>query len=320
MFQSSLFKWAKRWSGVIRLFVSSALLLWLCFSFDWRAAAVILARADLLWLVLACLTIIVSMGISTVKWDCLLKELNIRESFFSVWQLYWIGLFFNNFLPSSIGGDAVRVVYLGKQSGKTKDVVFSVLAERLIALAALAAVGFTAGWFTPIPFWISRGVLPSLFAVSVLGYFAAAYLPKVKRPCSLMTLCAVFALSVAFQISVVLVNVCIFRALGVSVGFWAASAVIPAAMAVAMVPAGINGYGLREGAYIFLFGMFGVSKEEAFAASLLFALLVALCSLYGGVFWVLKRGTFNEGASEIQTDAAPTDGEDGLNAVKEYNI
>ena len=304
MFQNSLFKIAKRWSGFIRLFVSSGLLLWLCFSFDWKSTAVILAGAEIIWLVPACLLIVVSMVISTLKWNLLLKSLNIDVGFSKIWHLYWIGLFFNNFLPSSIGGDAVRAVYLGKQSGKTKDVVFSVLAERLIALAALAIVGFVAGVLVDIPIWISWGVLPALLAVSLIGYLAAAYLPDIKRACSFFIFLDVFMLSIAFQISVVLVNLCIFKAIGVSVGLLIGAAVIPAAMAVAMIPVGINGYGLREGAYILLFGMFGISKEEAFAVSVLFALLVALCSLYGGAFWALKRGIFNNDVSAIQADTA----------------
>jgi uncharacterized membrane protein YbhN (UPF0104 family) len=106
----------------------------------------------------------------------------------------------------------------------------------------------------------------------------------------------VLALSVVFQVTVVGINYFIFLALGISdIGWQDAIYIIPVTSAAAMVPVGINGYGVRESAYVFLLGMWGVARGSAFAASLLFAFLVSLCSLYGGLIWLKHR---NEGEYE----------------------
>jgi len=70
---------------------------------------------------------------------------------------------------------------------------------------------------------------------------------------------------------------------------WDLLYVIPAISVAAMLPLGINGYGLREGAYVLLLGIYQVPASTAFIASLLFAFLVSLCSLYGGYTWFIHR-------------------------------
>jgi len=97
-------------------------------------------------------------------------------------------------------------------------------------------------------------------------------------------------LSVLFQLTVVAVNYAIFRSLHVNtLGWWNLFYIIPAISAIAMIPIGINGYGIREGAYVLLLASYGVAGSAALAASLLFAVLVSFCSLYGGFLWFGNR-------------------------------
>lgn len=96
--------------------------------------------------------------------------------------------------------------------------------------------------------------------------------------------------SVVFQFCVVLVNYCIFRALAINqVSLLYACLFIPATSVAAMLPVGINGYGTREGAYVALFAYAGVSRAEAITASVLFALLVSMTSIWGGWVWLRKN-------------------------------
>jgi len=97
-------------------------------------------------------------------------------------------------------------------------------------------------------------------------------------------------LSVLFQLTVVAVNYAIFHSLLVdSLGWLELAYIIPAISAIAMLPIGINGYGIREGAYVLLLTSFGVTGSAALGASLLFAILVSFCSLYGGLLWLGNR-------------------------------
>ena len=99
----------------------------------------------------------------------------------------------------------------------------------------------------------------------------------------------VMVLSFAFQASVVLLGWATFVAIGVPVSLGACFLFIPIISAIQLVPISLNGFGVREGAYIFFFGSQGVGRPEAVAASLLFALLVSAVSLGGGVLFATRR-------------------------------
>jgi hypothetical protein len=99
----------------------------------------------------------------------------------------------------------------------------------------------------------------------------------------------VMVLSFAFQASVVLLGWATFVAIGVPVSLGACFLFIPIISAIQLVPISLNGFGVREGAYIFFFGSQGVGQPEAVAASLLFALLVSAVSLGGGVLFATRR-------------------------------
>jgi len=111
----------------------------------------------------------------------------------------------------------------------------------------------------------------------------------------------VVALSLLFQITVVAVNYSIFLAFNLtSLGWWDACYLIPVTSAVAMIPVSINGYGVREGAYVALLAGYQVSSTVAFSSSLLFAFLVSLCSIYGGIVILRhnRQGDINNGYQE----------------------
>ena len=99
--------------------------------------------------------------------------------------------------------------------------------------------------------------------------------------------------SIVFQLTVIAVNYCILQALHITtLTGWDLVYVIPVISVVSMLPVGINGYGLREGAYVVLLGLYQIPASTAFSASLLFVFLVSLCSLYGGYTW---HNHFNKG-------------------------
>lgn len=111
----------------------------------------------------------------------------------------------------------------------------------------------------------------------------------------------VVVLSLLFQITVVAVNYSIFLAFNLtSLGWWDACYLIPVTSAVAMIPVSINGYGVREGAYVALLAGYQVSSTVAFSSSLLFAFLVSLCSIYGGIVILRhnRQGDINNGYQE----------------------
>lgn len=264
------------------------------------------------WLAVAVLLIVLSMLISVIKWSLVLKAEEIEVSWRDLWRAYWVGLFFNNFLPSSIGGDSVRALFVGKSLANMTGAASSVVIERILATAGLSLTGISAVAFSIPASSRVTGLFILLLVVSLAFLFfisrdcnpeqrdgrdgkivrfltgmtqQGCYIRSHKRELSF----AVF-FSVLFQCSVIAVNYAIFRALliqDVSIG--AMFYVIPAISALAMIPVGINGYGVREGAYVTLLSAYGVSGGTAVAVSLIFAFLVSFCSLYGGLEWLLYQ-------------------------------
>jgi len=96
-----------------------------------------------------CLTI-PGILLSTYKWQILLSAKDIRQvGFFRLWMLYYIGMFFSNFLPTEIGGDVYRGYTVGKIAGRQPESFAAVLMERIIGLVAMiiyAIIGIFMNW------------------------------------------------------------------------------------------------------------------------------------------------------------------------------
>ncbi|MDD4753647.1 MAG: lysylphosphatidylglycerol synthase transmembrane domain-containing protein [Desulfitobacteriaceae bacterium] len=301
----------KKFNGkfLLRAGVSTALLSWLLFSLDWQETWAALRGIDPLFLLIDVLLIAAAVGVSVVKWRLILKVQGIGVSAGELWNAYWVGLFFNNFLPSSIGGDAMRIFLIGKNAGNTPGVACSVVVERVLATLGLAMVGLGASFFSGenllnirVLFIILAAVSLILAAVLVWGripnflkrgngkaaHFAGSFIQYGgclgKKP---FVVFQVVIWSAFFQVINVAVNYYLFKGLGITqVAFDKALFLIPATAAAAMIPVGINGYGIREGAYVALLAHYGVSRSLAFTASLLYAFLVSMCSLWGGILWL----------------------------------
>lgn len=112
---------------IARSLISIALLGWLALSIDWRELARILPIVKWEWIISAVVWIILSMLISVFKWRCILKVQQINLPYRELWQAYWAGLFFNNFLPSSIGGDALRIWWVREITTDTAGAAASVV-------------------------------------------------------------------------------------------------------------------------------------------------------------------------------------------------
>jgi len=225
---------------------------------------------------------------------------------------YFVGLFFNNFLPTSMGGDVVRIYDVARYSRRPSASAASVIAERALSALAqglIALLGLALGYDIAKRF--SREIV-ALFAVLCIVLAALLFGDRLARrlnlsdPLSLkgkvvgvlesisfclrnksLALWVVFV-SLFFHGVIVLINYMIFRALEAEVSLIYCSLVIPIILFITLLPLSINGLGIREWAYIYFFGRLGLSMAEAVAASLLFFLLLTLTSLIGGVIFALR--------------------------------
>lgn len=290
--------------------------LWLVFSkVNLAEVGRAFATMDLRWALAALASVYLAVAISAIKWWVLVQARGYTVSFWRLARHYFVGFFFNNFLPTSVGGDVVRAWDLGQDLDDAPEGAASVIAERLIASLGL---GLTA--LIGLPFAVSDrtatvavGVVilaslvmfgiflvPSKSATVVRGAMGSRFegvADWVSRTVhgvdatlrSYRASVSVLALSVVFQLTVALVNYCIFRALGAPVGLGEAIVYTSIVSAVTMVPVSISGHGIREAGYAYFFGLAGVGAAVAVTASLMFFVFVAVGTLPGALFFALDR-------------------------------
>lgn len=256
------------------------------------------------------LCILLSVIVSGIKWHSLLP-LN-KLSIIKTIRIFNIGLFFNNFLPSSIGGDGMRIYLINKEGIRKSTSASSVILDRLFASLTLAGLGFFSSIFATnfniVAFLmfavlflivgimitlILKGWIPgfinkkeSVIKDKLLAFIDAAKEIRNNKAAIIKNL----ILGAIFQIFVALVIGAIFFGLGFVVpGIIDLIYLSTATSVLAMVPLGLNGYGLREGAYIYLLQAYGYTISQALSISVIFAVMVSIFSFLGGLDYALAH-------------------------------
>ena len=259
------------------------------------------------------------MAVSVWRWNLLLRAQHVEVPARTLSESFWIASFFNNFLPSNIGGDVVRIADTSKPAGSKTLATTVVLVDRLLGLFALltvAAIGAGA-----VALARSRGAGPlvargrgagrrrrghpvfaiprlldgALAPVRALGHpwvlersalLQDAFARFRARPSSLV---GALAGALVVQVVIVLFYALAARSLAVPLPLFLAGVLVPVAMAVQMAPVSINGFGVREAVFSFFFVRFGLGVEAAVAVSLLGTALVMLFSMGGGALFLMRR-------------------------------
>ena len=165
---------------IIRIVISALLLFILFQLFDLSAIPALFRNIAGKNIIVTLLLIFLSVMVSTQKWKLLIYSQNLCVSFRELFFAYLTGQFFNNFLPSSIGGDAARVLYVGKKRGLIPEFTASVIAERILATVSLLCltqalysvyIRIHGSYNSGISFIASAG----LFVLLIIGYLLHSY-------------------------------------------------------------------------------------------------------------------------------------------------
>ncbi len=300
---------------LVRVAITVLLLGLLAWHLDLSQMVSRLRTLDAVWVAASVAVVLAAIAVSAWKWGLILRERGHQLPYTRLLRHYFVGLFFNNVLPTSVGGDAVRAWETTEDTGETPEAVGSVVSERLIAGVAL---GVTALVGLPFVEGSSKLVVQVLAFLAIDFVLVALFLlPKVAEsivgklvPKKLQGLhvniaatvvvvrntlwnwrlfIKIAAYSICFQILVAAVNACLFQALGVHVSLAQCVIYTPMIFTITMLPISISGFGVREAAYWYFFSQIGVGQAEAIAASLLFFIVVGICSLPGAPLFVFGR-------------------------------
>lgn len=261
-----------------------------------------LTNMDLLFFFLSSLIYIVTIALASLRWGILLKRSHPRKKLFS---LCLIGGFFNHFMPGAVGGDAVKAYYLYKETGHSGSSLGSVFLDRYVGYCALLSIGLISGiagyselkalglhWLTPSLFILFLSGSLVFFGLRVGRRFKAVadfydYFHDTLR--DRRAIGKAFLLSLMIQVLTILEIYVISLGLDQHPSFTALFVFVPLIITVMMVPISISGLGLREGAFVVLFGLTGISTEASTAISFLWFLSVMAGSLLGLVEY-LRQG------------------------------
>lgn len=273
-----------------------------------------LRHADPFWFAVSLLVGILLNVISAWKWQVLLRSKGIEISLARLVLYYFIGRFFSLFLPTSVGGDVVRVWEVSRHSGATTyEALASVLVDRLSGMATLVFIAAVTVLLYPYNlhilnvgilfltiltiaiFWLilDQRILPLLSRLRGSRFVPLAdrLLTKLSRlqqalreyKDSPAVLAQVFAISSLFYLMAI-VNVWVSALIfSPEVSFISMLLAVPAIMVVMNLPFSIGGLGLMEAAFAFFFPMFGCTAALALSTALLMRFKTIAYGLAGGL-------------------------------------
>ncbi len=266
-----------------------------------------LARERLGWFAVAMAVYLAGQVLSTWRWRLLANITALGGPFSDYLSYYFIGMFTNLFVPGLIGGDAARALYLGRRQSRMGAAIASVIYDRGIGFAALfwfaAAMAATirtvalplslaravevAGMLT-FAAWMASPIMARAGAAfgGRLGRFVEPILPYLRNP--LATLPAAI-LSMILQAAIAFAQYVIARGLGLHTPLTVFLLCVPIANVAASLPVTLNGLGVREAAYLVLFGYAGIARPEAIALGLLWFSATTLAGLTGLIAFVTTK-------------------------------
>jgi len=303
---------------LLKVCVSVSLIVFLLYKVGAAKLLYTISSVNIYYILLAFFLVIGGIVISSYKWQILLSAQNMSISLPALVSFYFIGLFSNNFLPTSIGGDAVRIYIVSKQSKKAVESLTSVFMERATGLSALlfiAVVSLIGGHKLGIERNITFVIIAlfvgfSLFLIVLLSERLFERFTKIFRVLRLNSLenkvkeihnsvyiykkhreilSKAMALSFVFQIISVMVIYIISLSLGLKTSLLCFFLFVPIISVLTMLPISLNGIGIREGAFVFFFTKVGISNVQALSMSLLTYAIILLASLIGAVIYAARR-------------------------------
>jgi uncharacterized protein (TIRG00374 family) len=304
------------------LVLTAAAIAYLAWKIDLGTTLDVLGETDLAWFAAAVAIMVGTVPVLAARWSLLLRSHGIHERLGWLTRAYWVANTAGQFLPTSLGGDAVRVVETSRRhSGHTAVVTGTVVLERGLGGAAtvlLGAVGFVLSvgrydvgaylWLEGV-FVLGTMILAFVFFARSARPLLRAFEPALRRlrvadqlrafyesihhyRTRTRLLLGVVAITLVVQAVRVLSIWAAAEAVGVDLGVRVYYVMGPLLFLVMLVPFTLNGIAVREAFFVSFLGSLGVDASQAFAAGFLFFLVTLAMAVPGGtvMVWEGVRG------------------------------
>lgn len=300
----------RRATLVVKALVTVGLFVILARSIDVRRTAEFLGATSLLLFLAAGAVMAFQAILAIVRWRLVMLHQGMRIPFGTLARYFWLGLFFNQILPSSVGGDAARAYCLVRDGCGIGNASVAVLLDRMCGMVGLVLLvllglplsyqyigdGTTRWGVLLVTAGAAGAIMLVLFLDRLTGGFRkwriARGLTALSRDArGLFFTAGPRVRLVTLSIGVHLISVGAMAVLAVAAKFdvhWLAFVlVVPLASLLMTVPVSVAGWGVREGVMIIGLGYAGMGPEQAVALSILYGLVLLLTALPGGLVWLL---------------------------------
>ena len=271
------------------------------------------------WIALALAAYTATQSIAVWRWNRLLRAQHVEVEKKTLTDSIWVSMFFNNFLPSNIGGDVIRIADTAPAGGSKTLATTVILVDRALGLSALviiassgALIASLRGVHIPGARWLwivtAIGAVAAIFVIAVPQLVSHVLMPvrALNRPWlteraqrledavikfrnAPSALVGAFFGALVVQLTIVAFYLLTAEGLSVPLPTFLGAVLIPVSLVVQMAPVSINGFGVREAVFAFFFRRFGLPTDAAVALSLVSTGMVMGLSLVGGLLFLRRR-------------------------------
>lgn len=270
------------------------------------------------WLAAAVWILIAQLSLCALRWQAIVQHCNTPDSppftISNAFRYVFIAAFFNQTLPSTVGGDAVRIWLLARDNGGWRNATYSVLIDRIVGVLALAfLVILCLPWsFALISDVAGRiallivgfGSVGACFTFVMLGFVRWRWLDRwwltrqlaaaASNARSVFDSPSSMARILAYSLVIHLISVtaawCLANAVAAPLEWGQALLLVLPVLLIATVPLSIAGWGTRETAMVLAFSYAGLPESDGLIVSVLFGIATFAAGLPGGVIWIMDRG------------------------------
>jgi uncharacterized protein (TIRG00374 family) len=321
----------KRISFFLRIAVSVGLVALMVSRLDTSNMMRLLRRADLLLVGLTLLAVLADRALMGLRWMKLVEALDVRAPRSKLFKIFFLSTFFGSFLPSGVGGEAVRALSFSRLTSRGVESVASVAMDRLIGLLSMLLTGllslsiFYRMYPHPALLWVVLAgsvVLVALLGLSLARPVHRAILERARgRPSRIAewarraveslgryrerlgTLGLVLLISIGVQLLRVLQAYLLSESMGLGTPAIYFLCFVPPILVVTMLPISVGGWGTGNLAYVALFSQVGMDPDGAFVLSVLILGLGVVGNLPGGLIYAME-GFASTGASGTNAEGA----------------
>ncbi|MBI1884086.1 MAG: flippase-like domain-containing protein [Chlamydiae bacterium] len=302
-------------SLLIRWIVGIGLIVYLFTLINFHEFSEILSKASLPFFFLAVLLVLVDRVWMGSKWNILLKVQGLNVSMFECVRVYFISSFLGLVLPTSVGGDLVRLFSLSVEKGEREKVAASLVVEKLLSMMALLLLvifcvlllvmtSAMTGWryfLMALGVFLGMGlifVISLLFLpVERLRKAEGKWLKKIARVFLAYhefrryhrAMFVFFIVSVFEQCMPFLFNYSLAKAFHLPGSALTYFMIVPMIYMIARLPISVDGMGIAEALFVFLFPLMGLDKTHSLLLALAGRLATTLGHLIGGIFYFWKK-------------------------------